>query len=201
VSETDATAARGSRRNGPRDERKGSRCAWSRRIALGIAVMHDGIDVDDAKLREVTGMEDKQPLDEDGQPRDAEDYDRHDGDDVEPRDSNGSDALEAEIMQADHAFGMGLWGTTAKEELAGEGLDRALAQERPDVPRTDEALEVVDEEERVDREAELIGDAVLTRDEFAPPEEAAVTVDDEVPGGTDHSDLHPDQDVDEDVDD
>jgi hypothetical protein len=146
-------------------------------------------------------VEDNEPLEEDGQPLDAEDFDQHYDDDVEPRDSDGSDELEAEIMQADHPFGMGLWGTTAEEELAGEGLDRALAQERPETPPTQEALEVVDEEAGVDREAELIGDAVLTRDEFASPEEVALTVTDEVPGGTEHEDPHPDQDVDGDLDD
>jgi hypothetical protein len=147
----------------------------------------------------VTDVEDNERLDEDGQPRDPEDYEQPYDDDVNPRDSDGSDELEAEIMQADHPFGMGLWGTTAEEELAGEGLDRALAQERPETPPTEDALEVVDEDEGGDKEGELIGDAVLTRDDFAPPEEAALTVTDEVPGATDHEDPHPDQDIEEEV--
>jgi hypothetical protein len=32
--------------------------------------------------------------------------------DFEPRDADESDELEAEILQADHAFGSGLYGTT-----------------------------------------------------------------------------------------
>jgi hypothetical protein len=134
---------------------------------------------------------------EDYEPRDPEEHDPHYGDDDEPRDSDGSDELEAEILQADHPFGTGLFGTTPEEERAGEGLDRALAQERPDVPATDEALEVVDDGP-FDTEEELVGDAVIARDEFASPEEAALSVSDEAPGATDHEDPHPDQDDEED---
>jgi hypothetical protein len=42
-----------------------------------------------------------------------------------------------------------------------------------------------------DDEEELVGDAVRERDEFASPEEAALTVRDGVPGGTEHDDPHP----------
>jgi hypothetical protein len=147
----------------------------------------------------VRSVEDHEPRDEDGQSRDPDDYDPRYGDDAEPRDSDGTDELEAEIMQADHPFGMGLWGTTAEEELAGEGLDRALAQERPETAPTEDALEVVDEE-LVDSEEELVGEAVLARDEFAPPEEAALSITDDPPGATDHEDPHPDQDADEESD-
>jgi hypothetical protein len=149
--------------------------------------------------REVRQVEDQEPRDEDGQPRDPDDQDPLYGDDVEPRDSDGSDELEAEILQADHPFGAGLWGTTAEEEVAGEGLDRALAQERPEAESTEEALELVDEE-GVDTEEELIGEVVLASDPFAPPEEAALSVTDEAPGATDHEDPHPDQDIDEEDD-
>jgi hypothetical protein len=142
-------------------------------------------------------VKDQEPRDESGQTRDPDDHDPHYyGDDVEPRDSDGSDELEAEILQADHPFATGLWGTTAEEEVAGEGLDRALAQERPETPPTEEALEIVDEE-GVDTEAELIGDAVLAVDAFASPEEAALSVTDEAPGATNHEDPHPDQDDEE----
>jgi hypothetical protein len=111
-------------------------------------------------------------------------------DEIEPRDADESDELEAEILQADHAFGSGLFGTTAEEARAGEGLDRALARERPDAPATDETLEVVDDGPD-DDEIELVGDAVRERDEFAAPEEAALTIRDEAPGATDHDDRHP----------
>jgi hypothetical protein len=111
--------------------------------------------------------------------------------DFEPRDADESDELEAEILQADHAFGSGLYGTTPEEALAGEGLDRALAEERPVEPPIDETLEIVDDGPE-DDEDELVGEAVLERDEFASPEEAAVTERDRAPGATDHSDQHPD---------
>jgi hypothetical protein len=111
-------------------------------------------------------------------------------DDIDPRDADESDELEAEILRADHAFGSGLFGTTAEEARAGEGLDRALAQERPDETTTDETLEIVDDGPQ-DDEIELIGDAVRERDVFAPPEEAALTVRDDAPGATDNDDQHP----------
>jgi hypothetical protein len=112
--------------------------------------------------------------------------------DIEPRDADDSDEQEAEILQADHPFGTGLYGTTPEEALAGEGLDRALAEERPQEPAIDETLEVVDDGAEDDEE-ELIGDAVVERDEFASPEEAALTVRDDAPGATDHDDPHPDE--------
>jgi hypothetical protein len=39
---------------------------------------------------------------------------------------------------------------------------------------------------------ELVEDAVIERDEFASPEEAALSVRDRVPGATDHDDPHAD---------
>jgi hypothetical protein len=110
--------------------------------------------------------------------------------DQEPRDADEGDELEAEIMQADHAFGAESVGTTVEEELAGESLDQHLAEERPDRPGIDAALSVVDEGP-TDDEEELVGDAVIERDEFASPEEAALSVRDSVPGATDHEDPHP----------
>ena len=112
--------------------------------------------------------------------------------DLEPRDADEGDELEAEIMQADHAFGAESWGTTAEEAVEGESLDQHLAEERPDRPAVDTALSVVDEG-LSDDEDELVGDAVIERDEFASPEEAALTVRDRAPGATDHEDPHPDQ--------
>lgn len=111
-----------------------------------------------------------------------------------PRDADESDELEAAIMQTDHAFGAESAGTTAEEALAGATLDQRLAEERPERPSIDEALSVVDEG-LSDEEDELVGDAVTQRDEFASPEEAAMSVRDRAPGATDHDDPHP---VDED---
>ncbi|MDQ4107917.1 MAG: hypothetical protein M3138_03800 [Actinomycetota bacterium] len=109
--------------------------------------------------------------------------------DREPRDADEGDELEAAIMQTDHAFGAESVGTTAEEGLEGESLDQRLAEERPERPSTDEALSVVDDGVS-DDEDELVGDAVLERDEFASPEEAALSVRDDVPGATDHDDPH-----------
>ena len=111
----------------------------------------------------------------------------------DPRDEGDDevegDELEAEILQADHAFGAELPGTTAAEAEAGEGLDRALAEERPERAASDDVVSVVDDGVP-DLEEQLAGDAVLERDEFASPEEAALSVRDAVPGGTEHDDQH-----------
>jgi hypothetical protein len=114
--------------------------------------------------------------------------------DQEPRDADETDELEASIMQADHAFGSESFGTTAEEELEGESLDQRIAQERPERSPTDEVVSVVDED-LSDEEKDLVGEAVLEQDEFASPEEAALSVRDDVPGATDHDDPHP-QDTD-----
>lgn len=110
--------------------------------------------------------------------------------DQEPRDADDGDELEAAIMQADHASGAESVGTTAEEELAGETLDQRLAEEQPERPNIAETLAVVDEG-LSDEEDELVGEAVTERDEFASPEEAAVTVREDAPGATDHDDPHP----------
>jgi len=109
-----------------------------------------------------------------------------------PRDEDEYEAeeLEADILQADRAFGAESFGTTAEEALEGESLDQALAEERPERPTTDEAVEVVDEGPS-DEEDELVGEAVIERDEFASPEEAALSIRDGAPGATDHPDPHP----------
>lgn len=118
--------------------------------------------------------------------------------DDDPRDVGDEevegDALEADIMGADRAFAAESHGTTAREAVEGEGLDRQLAQERPERREADEALSVVDDGVQ-DEEDELVGDAVTTRDAAPSPEEAALTVREEAPGATDHEDPHPgDQD-------
>ncbi len=118
--------------------------------------------------------------------------------DQEPRDADEGDELEAEIMQADHAFGAESVGTTVEEGLAGESLDQRLAEERPDLPSVDATLSVVDDGPS-DDEGELVAEAIIERDEFASPEEAALSVRDSAPGATDHDDPHP-ADADEESD-
>ncbi len=109
--------------------------------------------------------------------------------DQEPLDADEGDELEAEILQADHAFGAESVGTTVEEELAGEALDQHLAEERPDRPSVDETRSVIDEG-LSDDEGELVADGVIERDEFASPEEAALSVRERAPGATDHDDPH-----------
>jgi hypothetical protein len=117
--------------------------------------------------------------------------------DLEPRDSDEGEELEASILRADHAFGAESVGTTAEEALEGETLDQQLAEERPDRPTSDETVSLIDEGP-TDDEDELVGEAAVGRDEFASPEEAAISVRDSAPGATDHDDPHGDQDDEED---
>jgi hypothetical protein len=108
----------------------------------------------------------------------------------DPWDGDDGDELEAEIMRADHSFGVDLRGTTAEEALEGEGLEQALAEERPEGPTTDQAFEVVDDGDP-DVEGQLVAEGALLNDEYASPEEAALSIRDEAPGATDHEDPHP----------
>jgi hypothetical protein len=112
-----------------------------------------------------------------------------------PRDEDEveGEEIEAEILQADHAFGADSFGTTAEEQRQGESLDAALAAERPEPPTVDEGVSVVDEGP-VDDEDELVGEAVVDREGFVSPEEAALSVRDRAPGATDHPDPHDDTD-------
>jgi hypothetical protein len=114
---------------------------------------------------------------------------RIDSDD--PWHADGGDELEAEIMRANRPFGSSLRGTTPEEAIAGEGLEEALAQEQPEGPTIEEALELEDDGVP-DLEDELVADGSVVREEFASPEESALTVRDDVPGATDHEDPHDD---------
>lgn len=107
----------------------------------------------------------------------------------EPWDEDGNVELEAEILRADRPFGAELRGTTEREALAGESLDDELAQERPDRPATEEAVRLEDDGVP-DVEGQLVSDDSFEEDEFTSPEEAALTIRDELPGATDHDDPH-----------
>ena len=107
-----------------------------------------------------------------------------------PWDEDDGTELEAEIMRADHPFAADLQGTTAEEALAGEGLDAALARERPEGRTTDEALSVLDDGDP-DVEGELVAEGSIESDEYAAPEEAALSIRQTAPGATDHEDPHP----------
>src|SRR5918995_1475916 len=109
----------------------------------------------------------------------------------DPRDEGDDevegDELEAEILQADHAFAAELPGTTAAEAKVGEGLDRALAEERPERAAINEVVSLVDDG-MPDLEEQLAGDAVFERDEFTASDEDCLVVDpDDEPVLRDHA--------------
>lgn len=107
-----------------------------------------------------------------------------------PWDGDDGTELEAEIMRADHPFAADLQGTTPEEALAGQGLDAALARERPEGRTFDEALAVLDDGDP-DVEGELVAEGSIEPDEYASPEEAALSIRNTAPGATDHEDMHP----------
>lgn len=107
-----------------------------------------------------------------------------------PWDGDDGSELEAEIMRADHPFAADLTGTTPEEAVAGQGLDEALARERPEGRTVDEALAIPDDGDP-DVVDELVGEGSVESDEYAPPEEAALSIRDAAPGATDHEDVHP----------
>ena len=107
----------------------------------------------------------------------------------DPWEEQDGEELEAEIMRADHAFGVDARGTTPEEALEGLGLDEALARERPEGRTVDEVVGVEDDG-ALDEEGELIAEGSVERDEFASPEEAALSVREDAPGATDHEDQH-----------
>jgi hypothetical protein len=113
---------------------------------------------------------------------------------AEGDDEHESQELEAEIMRADRPFASGRFGETAREAREGEGLDRALAQEVPEPDRVEEDVEIRDEA-AADTEDQLIGEAVVEADPFTPPEEAAMEIEDEAPGGVDRPDKGFDDDL------
>jgi hypothetical protein len=108
----------------------------------------------------------------------------------DPWDGDDGSELEAEIMRADHAFGAESKGTTSEEALQGQGLDEALARERPEARPTEDTLGIVDDG-ALDEEDELVAEGSVEHDDFASPEEAALSVRDAAPGATDHDDPHP----------
>ena len=107
----------------------------------------------------------------------------------DPWDEDGGEELEAEIMRADRPFGADRRGTTAKEEAEGETLEQELAEERPEKPATEEAVGLEDDGVQ-DAEGQLVSDDSVEEDGFVSPEEAALTIRNELPGATDHEDEH-----------
>ena len=104
-----------------------------------------------------------------------------DWDDPERDEGEG---LEALIEHADRPYGAESYGTTAEEAEEGEPLDLRLREEQPDRPLNDSGV-VIEDDGDADVEAELVGQADVERDPLVPPEEAAVTIREGVPGGVD----------------
>jgi hypothetical protein len=108
----------------------------------------------------------------------------------DPWDEGDGEELEAEIMRADRPFASDRRGTTPDEALEGLSLDDALARERRDERTVDEAV-AVEADGVPDEEDELVAEGSVEQDDFTSPEEAALSIRDDVPGATDHDDPHP----------
>jgi hypothetical protein len=107
----------------------------------------------------------------------------------DPWDENDGEELEAEILRADHPFGADIRGTTPEEAEGELSIDDALARERPEKPPTDEVV-ALEDEGASDADGELVADDSLERDDFASPEESALSIRGTAPGATDHEDPH-----------
>jgi hypothetical protein len=107
----------------------------------------------------------------------------------DPWEEQGGEELEAEIMRADRAFEADRHGVTLEEAREGLGLDEALARERPEGRTVDEFV-AIEDDGALDVEDELVADGSVEMDEYASPEEAAISVRDDAPGATDHDDQH-----------
>ena len=105
--------------------------------------------------------------------------------DVDDLDADPGEELEAQIEQADRAFGSDSFGTTLEEQEEGESLDTRLREERRDKPPLDVQL-AIEDVDAPDEEKQMVGRASLEHDPFVAPEEAAMTVRETAPGATDH---------------
>jgi hypothetical protein len=107
----------------------------------------------------------------------------------DPWDENDGEELEGEILRADHPFAADLRGTTPEEAEGELSIDDALARERPEKPTVDEVI-ALEDEGGSDEEGELVADDSVERDDFASPEESALSIRGTAPGATDHEDQH-----------
>lgn len=84
-------------------------------------------------------------------------------------------------------------GTTAEEQREGESLDERLEEEEPDhaaEEREQAGLLVEEGRGLTDAEKDEVAEAADAAEEELPPEEDAVRVEDEAPGGTDEPDSY-----------
>jgi hypothetical protein len=104
-------------------------------------------------------------------------------------DDDPGQALEDYISGMDRPLGADD-AVTADEQHAGDTIDRFNRREQPTVPRPDTSVDLVDDGDGdgVDDVAEMVGDAGDPGLGPAAPEQAAVHIVHEAPGGVDHPD-------------
>jgi hypothetical protein len=102
-----------------------------------------------------------------------------------PSDEDPQTELEAHILMTDEPSSFDT-GTTALEHVHGASLDERLEMEQPEGtdPSTVARAAIADRDE-TDREGEMVADeAAPAADPWDGPEESALTVRDEAPGGS-----------------
>jgi hypothetical protein len=104
-------------------------------------------------------------------------------------DDDPGQALEDYISGMDRPLGADD-AVTADEQHAGDTIDRFNRREQPTVPRPDTSVDLVDDGDGdgVDDVAEMVGDAGDPGLGPEAPEQAAVHIVEEAPGGVDHPD-------------
>jgi hypothetical protein len=104
-------------------------------------------------------------------------------------DHDPGQALEDYISGMDRPLGADD-AVTADEQHSGDTIDRFNRREQPTVPRPDTSVDLVDDGDGdgVDDVAEMVGDAGDPGLGPEAPEQAAVHIVDQAPGGVDHPD-------------
>jgi hypothetical protein len=104
-------------------------------------------------------------------------------------DDDPGQALEDYISGMDRPLGADD-AVTADEQHSGDTIDRFNRREQPTVPRPDTSVDLVDDGDGdgVDDVAEMVGDAGDPGLGPEAPEQAAVHIVDQAPGGVDHPD-------------
>jgi hypothetical protein len=124
---------------------------------------------------------------QDGSPPD-EAFSQAEGPSPSDDDADAGEAMEDLISDMDRPLGAEDH-TTAEEQGDGDTIDDRTRREQPQRVRRRDRVELTDEAdgEGVDAEAEMVGSQA---DQFGPesPEQAAMHVVDEAPGGVDHPD-------------
>ncbi|CAN5784544.1 hypothetical protein BH18ACT17_BH18ACT17_16470 [soil metagenome] len=103
-------------------------------------------------------------------------------------DDDAGQAMEDYISDMDRPLGSDDH-TTAAEQREGDSIDERTRREQPQRERPDTSVDLVDDAgaEGADNEGSMTGDADAT-DGIVSPEQAAVHVVGDAPGGVDHPD-------------